>query len=1143
VRRPHEPGGQATLGSQKFVSVATIRHVTAVRAGACGLDRGRIWMFSVLVHPDLYQRLRHGPRPLRARVHRTLARLRDGRWGGGTRVKRLRGVARAVYEARTDGGDRLLFTMARRPAGGAGVADPADPKHRERLVLHLEVWDLVEHDDAERVARRSRAPEAEFLELGTLEEFDIAEPPPHPEAPVGAFTPPPGEDDGAGDLLHFLLPATLATPETPAIPENGAMERSWATGGTPGSRPAGGETAPWGADDECVDNIRWFRLDPAWLADEDEFQRLLDRGGDELELMLTREQYQILQAPGPLLLAGSAGSGKTTLAVHRLVEAALTPGCGRILYLSYSAALVEHARRLFADLLAAHPKGAAGGTTPAQPDFHTFDDLYRSLVSRDFAAHQARPMNAASFEEWFRRAGRALDPALVWEEVRSILKGACLRLERGAMLPAEEYFDLGRKRAPLFVEVRPEIYRIAERYQEWLTEEGRLDSIDLCRLALAELRRRRGGPYDVVVCDEIQDLTEIEVGCVLALSARSDLAGVLLTGDALQIVNPSGFRWAEVRRLAARRARQQAAPPVLRLRSNRRGTRPLVALANALLKLRRDIYGRGEEEDGSAPASAGPVPVEAVGDEAAVCEVLAGFGPRCLVLVRDAATAAALAPRLGGCRVLPIEDAKGLEVETVVAWKLLSADGDLVDRHLRGDARLEGEPRFARLLRLLYVAVTRARRHLAIYEGGETPHPFWSRGPLAGCLARQPLATLAGVFRVTASPAEWEACGAELAAAGQQRQAAECFRRAGLAEREAEALAHAAEAEQDWAAALARWQDLGVVAAQAPLLERLGRLAEAAARYRDAGRGADAHRCELLLLERQGDWSAAARGWEALGEDAAAARCFAAAGEPRAAAAAAARAAEAAGDPRTAAGHWLESGAHAHAARCFAAAGDAGGAALAGALADEAAARWGAAAAGFRRCGRRREARRCLALAHEVAAGAGGARRAARLWQRLDEPERALALLIADGAWLEVARLEPPAAAGRRRLLGRAAELLAAGDCAAALELLAARRQALAARLPEVPWFLADEAERRAHAERRELEALSWRARAAAAEQLGAWSRASRCWRLAGEPGDLQRAAAALDRRIEGAAHAARRTRATRLRAAAEAGAHPEAPG
>ena len=61
--------------------------------------RGR---FPVLLHPDLYRRLRESDRPSRAGVWKTLRLLREGHWGGGTRVKRLRGVARPVYEARTN---------------------------------------------------------------------------------------------------------------------------------------------------------------------------------------------------------------------------------------------------------------------------------------------------------------------------------------------------------------------------------------------------------------------------------------------------------------------------------------------------------------------------------------------------------------------------------------------------------------------------------------------------------------------------------------------------------------------------------------------------------------------------------------------------------------------------------------------------------------------------------------------------------------------------------------------------------------------------------------------------------------------------------------------------------------------------------
>jgi tetratricopeptide (TPR) repeat protein len=1033
-------------------------------------------MFPVLLHPDLYQMLRLTRRPVRARVRKTLLRLRDGHWGGGTRVKRLRGVGRPLYEARTDDGDRLLFTVARSAAGD----------HPDRLVAHLQVWDLVEHDDVVRVARRNRAPEAEFLELETLEEFEIHEPPPHPGAELDEM-PAETAPGGAGVLLHFLLPPESFKPRsTEAI--NGG--------------------------------VRWYRLDPACLAGEEDFQRLLDGGGEELELKLTREQYEVLRAPGPVLLAGSAGSGKTTIAAHRLLQATREAG-GRALFLSYSGALVERARSLYGDL-AAVAALALGHSPELGPDFFSFGDLYRSMVPREYLEHQARPMNETLFREWFRKAGRPLDPALVWEELRSILKGACLSPAR-PMLSAEDYFELGRKRAPLFVELRPEIYRIAERYQEWLAEEGRSDRIDLCRRALAELRRRRGPRYDVVVCDEVQDLTEIEVSFVLALSARPDLAGLLLAGDTQQIVNPSGFRWAEVRRLAARHGHARTAPPLLRLQRNLRSVRPIVELANALLLLRREVFGRGEEDEIEEAAIQGPVPIEIPAAEEEALGAISGFGPRCVVLTLDDEESERLKRRLDTSRVLHVREAKGLEFETVVLWKLLGPDRDLVERFARGDARLEREARFARLLRHLYVAATRARRHLAIYEGSEA-HFFWGQGRFHGLVERQGIESLSHLLRPGATPADWLHEGDYFAERGHFRQAAECFRRAGASDRESESLAHAGEAIGDWRGALDHWTRLGAASREAPLLERLGRLEDAARRYREAGLARDARRCELLQMEGGKAWKEAALGWEELACHADAARCWSQAGDRRRATAAEAREAEAAGDPAGAGAHWLEIAAWQDAARCFRAAGDQGRTALALARHHEAAGEWAAAAACYRRAGERSTAARCRARAHEAAGRLG---RAARIWELLGEDERATELLARAEQWLAVARLER--VGGGRLLLSRIGDLLGRGDWRGAAPLIAARLEALRPRLPQVPWFVAGEQERQAWHERGNLLALEHRCAALRAEEEQAWSRAARRWRQAG---DSPRAAEALRRRIEGLRDPRRRARARAAEAA-----------
>ncbi|HYU33635.1 MAG TPA: hypothetical protein VEW48_15900, partial [Thermoanaerobaculia bacterium] len=803
---------------------------------------------------------------------KTLDRLRAGQWQGGTRVKRLRGIGRPVYEARTDSGDRLLFTMVR----------SADAQNPDRLVPHLQVWDLVPHDDAERTARRNRSPEAEFLELETLEELVIDEPPPCPAVRF-AEIPADAPADDSEPLLRFLLP--------------------------PGDLDILSE-------EEVPGGIRWFLVDPAALAREEDLQRLSDAGGDELELKLTREQYEILRAPGPLLLAGSAGSGKTTIAIHRLAAAALQPDPPAALYLSYSEELVEHARGLYGDLVA-----AKGGAPDRSPDFFTFGDLYRSLVPRDFREHQARPMNESLFREWFRKSGRSLDPALVWEELRSILKGACLPLNQ-SLLDEATYFELGRKRAPLFVDERPEIWRIAQRYQAWLAEEGRSDRIDLCRRAFAELRHRKPR-YDVVICDEVQDLTELEVAFVLALSRRPGLDGVLLTGDTQQIVNPSGFRWAEVRRLVAKAAHLRAAPEVVRLRRNLRSVRPLVEIANSLLLLRREVFGRTEEDEPEEASIEGPVPVEVPGSEAEVLDAIRGFGPRCAVLTLDDSEAERLRALLGTSRVFHVREAKGLEFDAVVLWKLLEPDRDLVERFLRTPREMEREARFKRLLQHLYVGATRARRHLAIHEG-PVPHPFWFDERFRGRLEHGTPESLAHVFQATASPAEWEREGNYFLQHGHWRQAAECFRRAARPDQEIAALALAAEAQEDWAGALDLWGRLDAADRQAPLLERLGRLSEALTLYTQAGLEREARLCELRLLERNGRWTAAAAGWEEQGRHADAARCWSQAGEEKRAMTAAARSAEEEAAWGRAGDLWLELGDHEAAVRSFQAAGDTG---------------------------------------------------------------------------------------------------------------------------------------------------------------------------------------------------------------------------
>ena len=115
------------------------------------------------------------------------------------------------------------------------------------------------------------------------------------------------------------------------------------------------------------------------------------------------------------------------------------------------------------------------------------------------------------------------------------------------LLTYQEYLNLGKKRAPNFLFERKDIYSIAEYYQDKLREQDKWDEIDLCRHAIHHLDKQANRfRYDLVVCDEVQDFTDIQISLIFRLA--KSYKGIVFTGDPKQIINPSGFRWEEAQK-------------------------------------------------------------------------------------------------------------------------------------------------------------------------------------------------------------------------------------------------------------------------------------------------------------------------------------------------------------------------------------------------------------------------------------------------------------------------------------------------------------------------------------------------------------------------------------------------------------------
>lgn len=221
----------------------------------------------------------------------------------------------------------------------------------------------------------------------------------------------------------------------------------------------------------------------------------------------------------------------------------------------------------------------------------------------------------------------------------------------------------------------------------------------------------------------------------------------------------------------------------------------------------------------------------APGNDQQVDAVAVAFSsrPRLRFVCRDE-RADELRRRLSAASVFGIVEAKGLEFDDVCVVDFFGADGRAWKRLLAGDGPA-APPSYARELKLLYTAVTRARHRLLFVDtersaGAEA----WSRAICGRGLAQGVAPADVGARAML--PDDWRAEGLEIAAAAEGetagarlRRAAECFGRAGdapLAER-ANTHARAAELarEGDGAEAVRLFLEARVYADAADLCARL----------------------------------------------------------------------------------------------------------------------------------------------------------------------------------------------------------------------------------------------------------------------------------------------------------------------------------
>lgn len=556
-----------------------------------------------------------------------------------------------------------------------------------------------------------------------------------PLAPARAVEKPPlfasRDDDellGYGVPPEWLADVKAATDDTlllladhlPAEAAEALLEL--ATGGKPRVPPAiPASASPF----EHPDAQRRFRV----MSNVEELERALDYPWDQWTVFLHPEQRGLVERDysGPARVSGSAGTGKTIVALHRAVYLARTNPDARVLLTTFSDTLAHALQTRLRRLVGNEPRLAE------RIDVASINAvgmrLYKALIgpatlaTRELVAQLVRSASEAVGGHKFSQAFLLAE----WEHI----------VEPWQIGSWEEYRDfvrLGRK-TRLAEPQRKVLWSIFEGVRSELQKRGLVTRAGVFAAVAGILAAGRKPAFDFAVIDEAQDLTPAGLRFLAAMGGQRPNA-LFFAGDTGQRIFQQPFSWKSVGVDIRGRSRS--------LRVNYRTSHQIRSEADKLLgPVVTDADGNSESRTDTVSVFNGPPPsIRRLPNETGEAEAVGGWiadlaktgvAPHEIgVFVRsegqlDRARAAAERGGLpfkvldehvqitsGYASIGTMHLAKGLEFRTVA---VMACDDEVIPLQERietvgDDADLKEVYETER--HLLYVACTRARDHLLV---------------------------------------------------------------------------------------------------------------------------------------------------------------------------------------------------------------------------------------------------------------------------------------------------------------------------------------------------------------------------------------------------------------------------------------------
>ena len=470
--------------------------------------------------------------------------------------------------------------------------------------------------------------------------------------------------------------------------------------------------------------------------------------------LLNKEQEKIVtQENNNVLVQGVAGSGKTNICIDRIVYAATRRYKGKILYSTYSHALLEDTKTkviLFRNnikslldkwnenkiVFVGHNKKKAienklglwldvddeKGIKNALKDILDFlenrvdymmiEDIYNKMfntnvefVSESYFINtylkNIRNYNLKSNIDKIKYIAQEV----IYKEIYGLINGSAKDVNNLDKLTQDEYIEL---RKESFTKQEAQIiYMIAQDYYKHLADSHKIDNNIASRAIIEKIKDK----YSLVVLDEVQDFTQINLVMFEKMAFK-----MFCVGDALQMINPAYFNFAYLKRLMF----DEKYINVLELTNNYRNNKKIERIIDNLSELNIEQFGthsfvlRGKSIDDDMQSKTVYV------NDGNFMQLLSGKAyADVTIVVNSQEKKQELRKILPKQEILTISEIKGLERSFIILLDVLSDNStkwDTLNRTIISKKKAEENSVYRYYFNLFYVGLTRAKQNVFVVE-------------------------------------------------------------------------------------------------------------------------------------------------------------------------------------------------------------------------------------------------------------------------------------------------------------------------------------------------------------------------------------------------------------------------------------------